>query len=204
MKHYAIFAQEAMMPFDTLNDNELVELLKTDSRGAFTEIYDRYAKDLTRFTVASSRLHDLDEASDILHDLFVWLWERRHQLQANVNLKNYLYTAARHRIIDHIRKNSSYQRYAAFLQALETSYAQSVDQQLEVKELQKTLESSLSKLSPRIQEIYRLSRQENLSIKQIAEKLEISEQTVKNQLTTALKYLKEALPVLIFLLMDSP
>lgn len=189
------------MQFNTLNDQQLVALLKEDNRDAFTEIYKRYGKDLTRFTVAHSRLHDLDEAGDILHDLFVWLWERRHQLDAALNLKSYLYTATRYRVIDHIRKNSSHQRYAAFLQALETSYAQSADQQLEAKELQKALEDSLSKLSPRIQEIYRLSRHEHLSVKQIAEKLGISEQTVKNQLTTALKYLKEALPVLAFLLM---
>ncbi|WP_199139114.1 RNA polymerase sigma-70 factor [Pedobacter sp. ASV12] len=189
------------MRLDTFTDSQLVGLLKEDNRDAFTEIYHRYSQDLARYTVASSRLHDLDEASDILHDLFVWLWEKRQQLDTEMQLKSYLYAATRHRIIDHIRKNSHHQRYAAFLQALATSYAQSADQQLEAKELQKTLEDSLAKLSPRIQEIYRLSRHEHLSVKQIAEKLGITEQTVKNQLTTALKYLKEALPVLAFLLM---
>lgn len=185
----------------SLTDNQLVELLKNDDRSAFTEIYHRYAKALTGFAVANNKLFDLNDASDMLHDLFAWLWAERKQLQLTGSLKNYLFTAIRNRIIDHIRKNSSQQRYAAFLAALDESYAYSAHQQLEAKELNQFLENSLAKLSPRIQEIYLLSRKEYLSIKEIAEKLELSEQTVKNQLTTALNYLKKSLPLLTFLLM---
>lgn len=189
-----------MTIFNSLTDHQLIELLKKDDRSAFTEIYNRYAKALTGFAVSNNKLFDLSDASDVLHDLFAWLWLERKHLQITGSLKNYLFTATRNRIIDHIRKNSSKQRYAAFLAALEESYAHSALQHLEAKDLQQFLENSLAKLSPRVQEIYHLSRKEQLSIKEIAEKLDLSEQTVKNQLTTALNYLKRSLPLLTFLL----
>lgn len=189
-----------MNSFNTLTDHELVALLKKDDRLAFTEIYNRYAQGLTGFAVSNYKLFELTDASDVLHDLFAWLWVERKQLEITGSLKNYLFTAIRNRIIDHIRKNSSKQRYAAFLHALEESYAHSALQQFEAKDLKQFLENSLAKLSPRVQEIYQLSRNEYLSTKEIATKLNISEQTVKNQLTTALGYLKRSLPLLTFLL----
>ncbi|KQC00672.1 RNA polymerase sigma factor [Pedobacter sp. Hv1] len=190
-----------MTTLNILTDDQLIELLKKDDRSAFTEIYNRYAKSLTSFAVSNYKLFDLTDASDVLHDLFTWLWTERRKIEITGSLKNYLFTAIRNRIIDHIRKNSSKQRYAAFLQALEESYAHSALQHLEAKDLQQFLENSLAQLSPRVQEIYNLSRKEHLSIKEIAERLAISEQTVKNQLTAALNYLKKSLPLLTFLLM---
>jgi RNA polymerase sigma-70 factor (family 1) len=190
-----------MTTLKTLTDHQLIELLKKDDRLAFTEIYHRYAKGLTGFAVSNYKLFDLTDASDVLHDLFAWLWTERRHLEITGSLKNYLFTAIRNRIIDHIRKNSNKLRYAAFLQALEQSYAHSALQHLEAKDLKQHLVNSLTKLSPRVQEIYNLSRTEHLSVKEIAERLAISEQTVKNQLTTALNYLKKSLPLLTFLLM---
>lgn len=190
-----------MTTLNILTDHQLIELLRKDDRSAFTEIYHRYAKSLTGFAVSNYKLFDLTDASDVLHDLFAWLWAERREIEITGSLKNYLFTAIRNRIIDHIRKNSSKQRYAAFLQALEESYAHSALQHLEAKELKQFLENSLAQLSPRVQEIYNLSRKEHLSVKEIAERLAISEQTVKNQLTTALNYLKKSLPLLTFLLM---
>lgn len=190
-----------MTELNILTDHQLIELLRKDDRSAFTEIYNRYAKSLTNFAVSNYKLFDLTDASDVLHDLFAWLWVERRRVEITGSLKNYLFTAIRNRMIDHIRKNSSKLRYAAFLQALEESYAHSALQHLEAKDLKQFLENSLAKLSPRVQEIYNLSRKEHLSIKEIAERLAISEQTVKNQLTTALNYLKKSLPLLTFILM---
>lgn len=190
-----------MTEINILTDHQLIELLRKDDRSAFTEIYNRYAKSLTNFAVSNYKLFDLTDASDVLHDLFAWLWTERRGIEITGSLKNYLFTAIRNRIIDHIRKNSSKLRYAAFLQALEESYAHSALQHLEAKDLKQFLENSLAKLSPRVQEIYNLSRKEHLSTKEIAERLGTSEQTVKNQLTTALNYLRKSLPLLTFILM---
>lgn len=178
---------------NTFTDEQLVHLLKKDNRSAFTEIYNRYSKGLAGFISQSSKLHDLDDAKDVLHDLFVWLWEQRHHLIVKGSLKSYLFTAVRYRIIDAVRKNSSREKYADLLTQMAHNYAHNPQQHLEAKELSQLLTVALQELPPRIQEIYKLSREEHLTSKEIAEQLNISEQTVKNQLTTALKHLKESI-----------
>ena len=172
-------------------DIELIHLLKNDDETAFAEIYRRYAKSLADFT--ASKLFNLEDAQDIIHDLFVKLWEERKQLTITSNLKTYLFTITRHRIIDKIRRNITREEYAVMLQSLANAYQPSVEQQIAAKELQQTIENSLNELSPKVKEIYQLSREENLSISEIATKLKLSEQTVKNQLSTALMHLRKSL-----------
>ncbi|HEY0245281.1 MAG TPA: RNA polymerase sigma-70 factor [Mucilaginibacter sp.] len=174
-----------------LTDIQLIRLLKEDSETAFAEIYKRYAKSLADFT--ASKLFNLEDAQDIIHDLFVRLWEDRKQLNITSNLKTYLFTIARYRIIDKIRKNVTRQEYSDMLQSLSSAYQSSIEQEITSKELQQTILKSLNQLSPKVKEIYILSREENLSISEIATKLQLSEQTVKNQLSTALAHLRKSL-----------
>lgn len=74
------------------------------------------------------------------------------------------------------------------------AYHNSIEQKIYLKELEDTIEKSLNELSPRIKEIYQMSRVEELSIKEIADKLGLAEQTVKNQLSTALKHYRKYSP----------
>lgn len=174
-----------------LTDSQLIQLLKDDDAAAFAEIYKRYAESLAGF--ASSKLFNLEDARDIIHDLFVKFWEDRKQLSITSNLKTYLFSIVRNRIIDKIRWNITREDYALMLQSLANVYQPDAEQQIATKELQQTIESALNGLSPKVKEIYLLSREEHLSIPEIAEKLALSEQTVKNQLSTALKHLRQSL-----------
>jgi RNA polymerase sigma factor (sigma-70 family) len=149
-----------------LSDDQLINLLKKDNRDAFTAIYHRYGKSLASFAASGSRLNDLDDASDVLHDLFIWLWEERNQLNITGDLKTYLFTALRNRIIDHIRKNNTRQRYADLLKLLAVNYENSIELLLDAKELSQVLDDALTVLPPRVQQIFRLSRQDHLSIKE--------------------------------------
>ncbi len=174
-----------------LTDDELVALLKQGDERAFAEIYKRYAEKLAGF--AGSKLYSLDDARDILHDIFVKLWEGRKQLHITSNLQSYLFAVIRHRIIDKIRKNITREEYASAVQSMAITYDTDAEKQVELKELKQTIRNSLDQLSPRIKEIYKLSREEGLSNREIAEKLDLSEQTVKNQLSAALKHLRQIL-----------
>jgi RNA polymerase sigma-70 factor (family 1) len=180
-----------MSPRSKLTDEELVILLKQDDRQAFTEIYKRYAEKLAGF--AGSKLYSVDDASDILHDMFVKLWENREQLYITSNLQSYLFTIIRHRIVDKIRKNVTREEYASAQQSLTVAFFPASDKEVEAKELQQTIQKLLGQLPARVKEIYKLSRDEGLSNREIAQKLNLSEQTVKNQLSTALKHLKKSL-----------
>ncbi len=182
------------MVYNTLTDLQLIDLLKRDDEAAFAEIYNRYATTLTDFT--ASKLFSLEDAQDIIHDLFVKLWEDREQLNITSNLKAYLFTITRYRIIDKIRKNITREEYAVMLQALANVYQPSIEQQMAADELQQAIKNAVDELSPKIKEIYRLSREENLSIAEIAEKLKLSEQTVKNQLSTALTHIRKSLSII--------
>nr|WP_294870472.1 RNA polymerase sigma-70 factor [uncultured Pedobacter sp.] len=182
-----------MSVYNSLSDLQLVGLLKKDDEAAFTEIYSRYAENLSGF--ASSKLYSLEDSRDIIHDLFVKFWEERKSLKIDRNLEAYLFTMVRYRIIDKIRKNITHEDYMGMVLSLQTSLGSEIEQQIALKELKQTIGKSLEKLSPRVQEIYHLSREENLSISEIANKLQLSEQTVKNQLTSALKHLRQSLTV---------
>lgn len=183
-----------MAVYKSSGDLQLVDLLKQDDEAAFTEIYHRYAEKLVGF--ASSKLYNLDDPRDIIHDLFVKLWEERKLLKVDRSLEAYLFTLVRYRVIDKIRKNITHEDYSEMVLALHTSLGSEIEQQIAAKELKQRLGNSLEELSPRVKEIYHLSREEHLSIPEIANKLQLSEQTVKNQLTSALKHLRRALTCL--------
>lgn len=181
----------AMSRYHLLDDLQLIALLKNDDRKAFAEIYIRYADHLTNFT--SAKIQHFEDASDLIQDLFVKFWEQRKDVKIDRDLKAYLFSVARYRIIDKIRKNSTHQAYATMIQELAIRYESFVEQELEAKEMQKRINHSLGQLSPRVKQVYTMTREENLSIQEIAKKLEVSQQTVKNQLSSALKHLRKSL-----------
>jgi RNA polymerase sigma-70 factor (family 1) len=180
-----------MFSTKSLSDHELVDLLKKDDELAFEAIYKRYAEALSGF--ASSKLYSIEDSRDVTHDLFIKLWEERHHLVVTGNLKSYLFAAIRYRIIDKIRKNITREEYSAMVQSLDDNRTASFEQQLDAKELQQTINSALDSLTPKTRKIYQLSRVEHKTIAEIASLLEISEQTVKNQLTIALNHLRATL-----------
>jgi RNA polymerase sigma-70 factor (family 1) len=179
--------------YTSLSDLQLTDLLKKGDEAAFAEIYRRHAENLAGF--AASKLFSLEDARDIIHDLFVNLWQNRAQLEITGNLNAFLFASVRYRIIDKIRKNVTREEYAGMIKTLSNSLEPAVEQQIAAKELQQTIQKAISQLSPRVKTIYQLSREEHLSIPEIAKQLDLSEQTVKNQLTTALKHLRQSLSI---------
>ena len=145
----------------------------------------------------------LEDARDIVQDVFLKLWHDRLTLQIHTGLSSYLYTATRNRVIDHIRRNAIREEYSMLLQYLGTNEAADAQQLLAAKELALRVQQALSALTPKVREVYRLSREQQLSIPEIAAQLNVSEQTVKNQLTTALNHLRKTLVVPAFILVSA-
>lgn len=183
------------MPAEPLHseehEKELIQGLLSGGEKAFTAIYELYAPSLINY--AAARLASLEEARDIIHDLFVHLWEERDTIGITRSLRGFLFAAVRYRIIDHIRRNSTRREYADRLLTLQKEIEGDNQELVEAKDLDRTLEKAISELPPRVREIYRLSRQQHRSITEIAEELHLSTQTVKNQLTTALSLLRSFL-----------
>jgi len=100
-----------MAKYLVLTDLQLIDHLKKDDENAFSEIYSRYADSLADF--ATSKLFDVEDARDIIHDVFVKLWQQRAQLKIDRDLKAYLFKLTRDRIVDKVRKNITRREYAA-------------------------------------------------------------------------------------------
>jgi len=152
--------------------------------------YDYY-EGLTRY--AFSMVKKQDEAEDIVQKLFIKLWEKREKLEIKGSEKSYLYSAVYNTSINYLtsvaRKNNH--------RSVEVDYSlsdnKSTDWDIESKELENTIELAMQTLPPKCREVFQLSRQEQLSYKEIADQLNISIKTVENQMGKALKLMRSAL-----------
>ncbi|NLR58274.1 sigma-70 family RNA polymerase sigma factor [Chitinophaga polysaccharea] len=172
-----------------LSDKEILSLGNDDA--AFRVLYERYWKSL--YHNALARLGNHEDAQDIVQDIFVSFWRNREHIQTDGSFSFYLFGALRFAIIKHVyRKAEKGTILPLSVMHLELSEV-ALGKHLELKELQSVLEDETSKLPARMQEIFRLSRDENLSLSEIARRFDISEQTVKNTITTALKRLRSRL-----------
>jgi len=179
------------------SDVNLFYAFKTGNNDAFSRIYELYAEPLIEY--ASRKLQSIEEARDLIQDLFIYLWEKRADLTINQSLRAYLFRALNRRILNHYRKNNTREEYASYLSKMEHAFTDP-DQSVEIKELQQNIQFALSKMPNKVREIYRLSREEYLSVREIAQHLNLSEQTVKNQLTTALSIIRQVLKgIVVFL-----
>jgi len=177
--------------YRNLPDTELTALLKEADRNAFTEIYNRNWKLI--YAHVYKMLRDEDDAKDVVQEVFGNLWIKAASLKHTNNISGFLYTAARNKVFDLIEKNKVRSDYlgeiASFVSDSSIEKIDTIDEQ----RILEILERELQKLPPKMKEIFELSRKENLSHKEIAAKLDISEQTVKKQVHNALKVIKPKL-----------
>lgn len=177
-----------MTSLTNYSEAELIALMKKGRREAFNEIYDRYW--LKLYVAAFKRLKSKDDAKDIVQDLFISLWMKRDTLTINSSLSSYLFTAVKYKVINHIQANQVKKNHLNSLTDAVVDYDNSTHEQISRNDLEVFIESKVARLSPKVKEVFQLSRKENLSINEIAERLHTSDQTVKNQLSKALKILR--------------
>ena len=169
-------------------DHEMLTLLRAGESQAFSEIYERYWESLSLYTLKV--IQSKEDALDIVQEVFVSVWKRRAELNIEVSLSAYLFKCVRNLSVKYIEKNITKRNFLSSLSlSLKESELTSIDA-LELKELEIKIDNAVAKLPPKMREIYLLSRQENLSYRQIAEQLEIAETTVKKQVSNALKILR--------------
>ena len=178
--------------------------LSEDDGEAFTLIYHHYWDDL--LISAAKVLREKDVAADVVQDVFLSLWNRRKEIDIKESIEAYLHTSVRYKAIHYIEKNITRDDYLqSLMDEIKISEESSLVYYVEQKETLQRLDEAVQKLPSRMQEVYFLSREENLNYKQIADKLGISSETVKKQIKNALKHIKVALknfPTSFFLLIS--
>lgn len=169
-------------------DTVFIEKLKADSAEAFETVYNMYAPQLLNYCAA--RLSSLEESRDLVHDVFVSFYERKGELDINVSIRTYLFAALKYKMIDHIRKNTHRNYYKEMTLSLNLETEETVLEQTVYNNLNWIMDQEVERLPGRMRETFILSRRHHLTVSEIATQMNVSEQTVKNQLTTALKKLR--------------
>ena len=138
---------------------------------------------------AYKRVQSREVSEELVQDIFTALWINRQTLNVEI-LSAYLYSAIKYKVINYLEKEMSRRIYAQAQVKSLVSLENSTEETVYLNELNVALEKEIQKLPPKRQQIFKLSRQGHLSIKQVASHLGISEKTAENQLGKALKVLK--------------
>lgn len=174
------------MDYTLLDDNILVRLLRTSDEKAFRQIYDRYWKKI--FFTAVKKTHSKEAAEELTQNLFVSLWQKRES--ANIlQLENYLFAAIKYSIINYIRFQATRQKYFENNHDQVRTEENPAEQAVLLHNLEECIQKGLLHLPEKTRRVFTLSRFENHSVKQIAEKLNISEKAVEYHITKSLKVL---------------
>lgn len=171
------------------DEKKLLSLLTIGSEEALKIIYQKYWQRL--FLSAYNVLKDREACEDIIQEIFIQLWLKRESLTVTTSLSAYLFTATRYQVFHHIKKSAG--RPELFEDLEERFLTDAPDIPLYVKDLQERIYTAVESLPEKCRNIYKLSREHHLSYKAIADHLQISPKTVENQLSIALKKLREAL-----------
>jgi RNA polymerase sigma-70 factor (family 1) len=174
-------------PYQLWPDIKLLELLRFDDRNAFELLYNRYASKV--FQVAYNLFRDKDVCEDLVQELFIDLWFKRHQLNID-NLPAYLKVAIKNRVLVYIRTQKATLDVTTVDKMMEQYTA---DSKLMQDDIARLLEENIAGLPEKCRQIFIMSRKQYLSNKEIATQLNLSVKTVENQITIALRYLRTGL-----------
>ncbi|TDS09758.1 RNA polymerase sigma factor [Sphingobacterium paludis] len=172
-----------------MNERELLEGIICGKQRAFSLFFDTYWEEFYAYVYRI--LHDQEESTDILQDTFAAIWEQRERLTDVQSIKAYVYTIIHHKAVKSIKNNIKLRNLKDELSQYFPHHDDKLAQEVNARELAVLINEEIQNLPPRMREIFLLSRNEYLSYRQIAEQLSISENTVKKQVSSSIKQLKQ-------------
>ncbi|TKC12772.1 RNA polymerase sigma-70 factor [Pedobacter polaris] len=177
------------------SDEELFALLQKDSHVAYKEIYQRYSRLL--YLHAYKKLGERELARDFTQDLLTTLWVKRSETTIKTVLSSYLYTAMRNRVLDYFAHKNLQSNYISFVENYTFHENDVTDHLIRQKQLMQMIEDEIAALPRKMREVFKMSRMQHLTHREIAVKLAISEQTVRKQIQNALKIMRPKLRILL-------
>ena len=166
----------------------ILELLRSDGEKAISILYDEYFHYL--YITVFRILKEEEGSKDIVQAVFIEMWKRRDQLNIDSSLKQYLKRSAINKSLNYIRKNKRIVDTMEDLDNISLFDKERFLERIEVKDLEQKINAAIDSLPEKCRLVFVLSRYENMSHRQIAEKMDISTKTVENQITKALKILR--------------
>lgn len=168
-------------------DNNLITQLRKGNKTAFKLLFEKYGTRLYQFSM--KYLRDKEDAEDLLNEVFLKIWENRNTLKTNTSFQSYLFAIAYNNIRQRFLKRSREEKY---IQIFAKEYL--VDSSMEEDQLDyllfvQKINKMIELLPARRMEIFKMNYKEEFKNQEIAEKLGLSEQFVKNQLSLARKFI---------------
>lgn len=173
------------------NESLLIQSLKNGSYKAFDRIYQMYAKRLFAYSLQFTKSQE--ESEEIVQDVFVRLWTNRSKIRQEETLRSLLFIMTKHYLINAFHTKVNQPEYEEYVHYRNEFSVDDTSRHLEYEEFLVKFHAILKALPETQQKVITLSKMKQLTNKEIAEKLSLSEQTVKNQLSLGLKILKERL-----------
>ncbi len=184
-----------------IEDNEaiLIQSLKKGSTKAFDRIYKIYSKRLYLYSLQFTKSQE--ESEEIVHDVFVRLWTNREKIRQEETLRSLLFIMTKNHLINAFRSRVNQPVYEEYINYKDKLAVNNTEDNLLYEEFHKKFVEAMKSLPVTQQKVITLSKIQQLSNKEIAHQLSLSEQTVKNQLSVGLKALKGKLGILGILYM---
>ena len=173
----------------SFEENRLFENIQQGDEKAFEKLFKMYYRYLCNF--ASKIIEDDIAAEEIVQDFFVKFWERRTELSVESSLKNYLFRSVKNLCLNYIKHNNIKLQHAQ--KVISESESSNYNHNYIEVDLAADIAKSIEELPEKRREIFRLSREEGLKYREIAEKLNISIKTVEAQMSLAIKSLRDIL-----------
>jgi RNA polymerase sigma-70 factor (family 1) len=186
---YAYFLLPEMQTAMMYTDEELLTSIVQHDKQALEVMFRRYYNPLCRF--AELFLNDPMQSEDVVQEMFINFWENRHKHNI-IKVKSYLYRSVKNASLNQLDKTKRL-AYASDKIPEDTHASYDSDNSLITAELKDKIQIAINSLPEQCRLIFQLSRQEEMSQKEIAEHLDISIKTVENQMGKALKILRERL-----------
>lgn len=182
------FICKMKMDFKSLSDIELQSWLQKENPLAFETIFNRYWKRL--YSYAFNIFKEEEVCEDIVQEVFISLWKNSNSTTI-LNLEGYLLRAVKYKIANHIRDLKFTQEHVNVLECISSSI--NLIDDIEYKDFEKEIMTQVNELSPKCREVFIMSRFEEYSNKEIAQKLNLSIHTVEKHISNALKTLRSTI-----------
>lgn len=176
---------------DIESENDYIKNLRKSDREAWQDIIRIYYPVLCRF--AERLLTSQTESEDVVTDIFVNIWQQDLKFSSTNQLKKYLYTAVRNRCLNIVRDRSRERKKHENFASIYLHTDDAIENEIIYTELLAEIRKEMESLSPRMKEVFYLAYFKELSNEEIAENLNLSNQTVRNQKTSALSILRKAI-----------
>lgn len=165
--------------------------MKAGNSFAFERLYSKYSKKLYNFAFNISK--SKEDSEELVQNVFMKIWETRSEIKVELSFGSYIFRIAKNMLLNQLKKRINDKVYLDYLLAIPEDIILPIEQEINFLELNLEIERLIGELPEKRREIFLLSRHDGLSYREIAEKLNISVNTINTQISKSLEYIRNHL-----------